>query len=1001
MLTHYFVYVLLSETDVLVDFARLLVSGDFNDVIDIKDYVIISVEDDDVYNPNNTEQFMVHQYGDHEIYEIPESLVAFQAVLLLAPSAPSNPYFYEFQNDVYERGHLPPFSIPKNEMIERQIPIVAGLAYDAVMVYAIAATSALERGENLADGEKLLDHIKGLQYESILGFSVTIDNNGDAEGNYTLLALLQTERGSNKSMKPVGTFTHQNNSSLPLLHIEHPIQWIAGKPPVSEPQCGFYGELCTLKPNWLLISVCSLTGLLMLIASSFAFRHYRYEHKLACLLWKVDIREIKSLRRKCDYPIECSKSNINLIEREKLHVKDRRSSPSPVSVRLEKGEENEIEGNTICSDENVGRYKGNLVFVRRVNKKNIDLTRTIRKELIQMRDLRHENINPFIGASVDAPNILILTLYCGRGSLQDVLKNEDLDLDNMFMASLVADLIKGMMYLHDSEIVSHGNLKSSNCLVDSRWVLQIADFGLHEFKAGQEKCGLEQEKQRYSSLWRAPELLRQEYPPAQGTQKGDVYSFAIVLHEIMTRAGPWGGCGDTVDEIRDKVTNPSNYGNSIHRPPVRGLKCADYIISCMIECWHENPESRPDFKCVNEKLKRMQTGLKANIFDNMIALMEKYSSNLEAVVQERTTQLVGEKKKTEQLLLRMLPKSVAEQLKRGVQVEAESFDCVTIYFSDIVGFTALSAESTPLQVVNLLNDLYTLFDEIIENYEVYKVETIGDAYMVVSGLPIRNGNTHAGHIASMAIHLLTAIQNFEIKHKSNERLKLRIGIHSGQCVAGVVGLKMPRYCLFGDTVNTASRMESTGEALKIHVSEDCKNILDKLGGYILEERGLTFVKGKGEMRTYWLLGKCTNNGYCQSRRLRKDYNICLCRNEKETSESRLSLQSHTDTTSIGTIEDNTIAYNDADGTVVNIRKEKLNSKCYGENNLNSYLKNEDSCIEKRYSDVSLPESSGYSSCLNLFQEYGKHILRDFHNNSFKFNRHKNEQKTKVTHNYLS
>eukprot|EP00126_Sphaerothecum_destruens_P015541 Sdes_comp9559_c0_seq2m1035 len=203
----------------------------------------------------------------------------------------------------------------------------------------------------------------------------------------------------------------------------------------------------------------------------------------------------------------------------------------------------------------------------------------------------------------------------------------------------------------------------------------------------------------------------------------------------------------------------------------------------------------------------------------------------------------------------MLPRKVADILKRGNAVSAESFDSSTIFFSDIVGFTTIAAQGTPMDVVTLLNELYTCFDDIIDNHDVYKVETIGDAYMCVSGIPIRNENRHAGEISSLALNLLNAVTTFKIPHLKDTQLQLRIGIHSGPAVAGVVGLKMPRYCLFGDTVNTASRMESGGLALRIHVSQATYDLLQILTGYTLVERGKITLKGKGEMTTYWLTGK--------------------------------------------------------------------------------------------------------------------------------------------------
>ncbi|CAD5115744.1 DgyrCDS4689 [Dimorphilus gyrociliatus] len=225
------------------------------------------------------------------------------------------------------------------------------------------------------------------------------------------------------------------------------------------------------------------------------------------------------------------------------------------------------------------------------------------------------------------------------------------------------------------------------------------------------------------------------------------------------------------------------------------------------------------------------------------------------LVKNKTEQLQIERTKSQNLLYSMLPKCAAEQLLMGKRVQAESFDSVTIYFSDVVGFTSISARSTPMQVVEMLNNLYITFDERIDTYDVYKVETIGDAYMVASGLPERNGERHVEEIATMSIDLLAAIKQIRVPHNPEEKMRLRIGLHTGPCVAGVVGLKMPRYCLFGDTVNTASRMESNGLPLKIHMSQSTTDLLTKLNRYNIESRGFIEIKGKGSMETFWLIGR--------------------------------------------------------------------------------------------------------------------------------------------------
>uniref|UniRef100_A0A8C6KY44 Guanylate cyclase n=1 Tax=Nothobranchius furzeri TaxID=105023 RepID=A0A8C6KY44_NOTFU len=490
-----------------------------------------------------------------------------------------------------------------------------------------------------------------------------------------------------------------------------------------------------------------------------------------------------------------------------------------------------------------------LTFINPQLSKKASVIHSLQIMSVFMKDLRNENVNPFLGFFLDCSVFAVVTEHCSRGSLQDLLRNEDVKLDWMFKSSLLLDLIKGMKYLHHREF-PHGRLKSRNCVVDGRFVLKITDYGFNELLETQKSPFEEPPPEEL--FWTAPEFLRDLTNYHKGTYKGDVYSFAIILQEVVVRGLPYCMLDLPPEEIIRKVRKPPPMCRPTVAPDQAPLEC----IQLMKQCWSELPDRRPAFGEIFDRFKIINKGKKTNIIDSMLRMLEQYSSNLEDLIRERTEELEVEKQRTEKLLSEMLPPSVAEALKTGATVEPEYFDQVTIYFSDIVGFTTISSLSDPIEVVDLLNDLYTLFDAVLSNHDVYKVETIGDAYMVASGLPKRNGNKHAAEIANMSLNILSSVGTFHMRHMPDVPVRIRIGIHSGPCVAGVVGLTMPRYCLFGDTVNTASRMESTGLPYRIHVNCSTVKILRSLNeGYKIDIRGKTELKGKGIEETYWLVGK--------------------------------------------------------------------------------------------------------------------------------------------------
>ncbi|GFY70260.1 guanylate cyclase 32E, partial [Trichonephila inaurata madagascariensis] len=488
-----------------------MVSLEKRGLLDKGDYYVVGV-DIEQYESQNPRRYLKGLLRD-EIEDVAKK--AFQSYLGVVGSPPVG--FEDFTVKVNKYMQLPPFNFP-NPVSRlggmKRVPAEGAYLYDAVHVYARALNECLLHEEDPYKGRVIFKYITERTYFSAMGYMVYMDENGDAEGNYTLIARKPVPGVSGEyGLYPVGVFQlHENRSAVPVLQFLSQIDWVGGSAPSDEPSCGFYGEKCVM---WkLAMGVTGGLVIVLLIVILVAYKNWAYEQELDSLIWKIDYKDIQIN----EYTPSTSIGRICRT----LHPLIRTSQ-----VSLSSTAEADFRYTSIYTT--VGLYKGRMLAIKRLKKKSVDITRKMKKELKFMRDLRHDNLNPFIGACVDPPNICIVTEYCAKGSLKDILENEDVKLDNMFIASLIGDIVRGMIYLHDSQLRSHGNLKSSNCLVDSRWVVKISDFGLHELKFGADSGdddSTDFEKQ-------CAKVVRVEVP-AEGAYLYDaVHVYARALNECL------------------------------------------------------------------------------------------------------------------------------------------------------------------------------------------------------------------------------------------------------------------------------------------------------------------------------------------------------------------------------------------------------------------------------------------------------------------------------------
>ncbi len=239
------------------------------------------------------------------------------------------------------------------------------------------------------------------------------------------------------------------------------------------------------------------------------------------------------------------------------------------------------------------------------------------------------------------------------------------------------------------------------------------------------------------------------------------------------------------------------------------------------------------------------------VFKYRIKQLERENIILESKVKERTKELRIEKKKSDDLLLNILPKETADELKERGEAETKVYPSASVLFSDFKGFTQLTETMNSKELVSILDDFFKQFDEASQKYGIEKIKTIGDSYMCASGIPVEN-DTHALRLVSFGLEMLRITKKINQERKDNdlEPWDIRIGIHTGPLIAGVVGKKKFAYDIWGDTVNVASRMESSGEPGKLNISSSTYDRIKHC--FDCDTRGMVKAKNKGEMEMHFV-----------------------------------------------------------------------------------------------------------------------------------------------------
>ncbi|GAU93926.1 hypothetical protein RvY_05786 [Ramazzottius varieornatus] len=537
---------------------------------------------------------------------------------------------------------------------------------------------------------------------------------------------------------PIATYNFNTSASRPsgtgyITWLLDP-RWPGSTPPEDHPACGFDGAACHVVSADITVPTAAggggAVGLIFLIVFLGYLHIHQRAKKRARLVWLAKWNELYTPSTD-------------------PHAEARKATRDE-TARLLDEEEEEIEMSEMKSTEAEDReiygvilpygvyWKKKLYMSRRSSKYRLLINQKLLDEIQTISDLKFENLAKFEGACIEPDHVMIIYEYCAKGTFESMLLDHHKKLDWIIRFSLLHDMVKGLGYIHYSALNCHSRLTSKCCYVDARFVLKIADYGLPSFfeLSVAEMWASKREVNYYADmLWTAPEQMRVEVafgrnvaPPP--TRSGDIYSFGIILQETMLRLPPFGMYGAmSAEEVVAEVKRPIPPGNEEVVPfrPILPEECASpALIEMAKRAWSQLPSERPSITRIKVMMrdlgKNLGFGEKGGILDTLLDQMDELMTNLQHIIEERSQQLLQEKIQSEELLYSLLPKPIAQRVKRNERIQPETFEMCTIELFCIDNFASITADYTTLQTTEFVMDFHNYLEQCMVKYDCLKID---------------------------------------------------------------------------------------------------------------------------------------------------------------------------------------------------------------------------------------------------------------------------------------